>query len=76
MCRLCSPHLCLAGVWSTLEFDGTISISRRWLRVPRWRPLPLLDCLVTVNVNASAAMEGEGQTAAAPAEICSSEIKV
>ena len=76
MCRLCCPHLCLAGVWSTLKLDGTISISRRWLCMSRWRPLLLLHCLVTVDVKASATMEGEGQTAAAPVEMWASEAEV
>ena len=76
MCRLCCPHLCLAGVWSTLKLNGTISVSRRWLCMPRRCPLLLLHCLVTVDVKASATMEGEGQTAAAPVEMCSSEAEV
>ena len=44
--------------------------------MPRWCPLLLLDCLVTVDVKASAIMEGGGQPAAAPVEMCSSEADV
>jgi len=44
--------------------------------MPRWCPLLLLHCLVTVDVKASAAMEGEGQTAAAPVEMWAIEVEV
>lgn len=42
----------------------------------RWRPLLLFHCLVTVDVKASAVMEGEGQTTAAPVEMRASEAEV
>jgi hypothetical protein len=35
----------------------------------RRRPLLLLHCLVTFNIKASAKMEGEGKTTAAPVEM-------
>jgi len=44
--------------------------------MPRWCPLLLLHCLVSVDVKASAAMEGEGQTAAAPVEMWAIEVEV
>jgi len=44
--------------------------------MPRRCPLLLLHCLVTLDVNASAAMEGEGQTAAAPVEMWAIETEV
>lgn len=42
----------------------------------RRRPLLLLHCLVTVDVKAGAAMEGKGQTTAAPVEMWASEAEV
>jgi len=44
--------------------------------MPRRCPLLLLHCLVTVDVKASAAMEGEGQTTAAPVEMWAVEVQV
>ena len=44
--------------------------------MPTRRPLLLLHCPVTVNVEPSATVEGEGQTAAAPVEMCPSEAYV
>lgn len=44
--------------------------------MPRRCPLLPLPCLVTVDVKASATMEGEGQTAAAPVETWAIEVEV